>query len=328
MRVLYVVLLVLAAIALLALGTAGAIAAGLEPDGLSFFLVAVALILLALPPLVLGAFLQSWPVEPWRGTGRKDLARMLSATVVVQLVGAGLLLLLAVDDRVPLWQPVAFLAAVAVVSAVNVPAAVAVRRHDALRPPPPPAEWSRDVMLRKTRTVQLWAFGTLLVAGAGVLAIAAAGGLQSLRQLWVLVALAVSLACIAGSAACLIAAWPLARRLREEREDADGRAVVRSIRQGRVDPLLSGREDRVVGCARVLASYVPFQIAQLTLLYAGLLLAQLPSTVFAEDRPDLLSTVVLAVLIVTYALFLPLSLRLWRGARRYAAVHEDVLAPN
>ncbi len=325
-RILYVALAVLMASGLVALGGSGAIAAGLSPDGPPFFLSAVAMILLTVPPIVLGAFLQWWPVEPWRGTGRRDLARMLAATVTVQTVGAALVLFLAADTRIPVWQPVAFLAAVAVISAINVTVAVGVRRYDALRPRAPLGEWPHALMGRKARTVRIWAFGTLVLATIGVTALAVSGGVEDPRDLLIYAVLTLSLACVVGSAASLVVAWPLVRRVREERAAGDPRSLGHGMVSGEL--VGTGEAGRTLRYARVLTSYLPFQVAQVTLLYAGLLLSQLPRTVFAEDRPDPASVVLVVLLIVTYAAFLPLTLRLWNRARAYAAEHEDVLAPN
>ncbi len=98
-----------------------------------------------------------------------------------------------------------------------------------------------------------------------------------------------------------------------------GLALRRAVRLG--EPLPPGDHGRAVRGARILTRCLPFQLAQLTLL--GLLLSQL--AVLAEDFA---SAVVLTVLIVTYAAFLPLTPRLRRRAHRYAAEHEDVLAAN
>ncbi len=135
MTVLYVALVAAMGTGLIVLGAAGAIAAGVSPDGPPFLLTAVAMVLLTLPPIALGAFLQWWPLDPWRREGRGHLLRMLLGTLVLQAAGAVLVLVLASGGGLPLWQPGAFLALVIVLSAVNAAAAIALRRRQGLRPP-------------------------------------------------------------------------------------------------------------------------------------------------------------------------------------------------
>ncbi|BDZ47128.1 hypothetical protein [Naasia aerilata] len=331
MRALYVVLSSLVFTVLVLLGVTGIVlAGGARPAGWPYYLALAALILLTLPAVALGAFVQWWPIEPWRGRGRRYLLRMVVVTVALQVVGAVLAVLVAGEQRMPMWQPALYLALVAVLTVANVALARWVRRRDDLRPPAPSAVWNRDVIRRKSRTVALWFLGALLVFGVGLFVLEtvvpeAGDRDSSLMLVW----LALSLAFLTGSFACMVVAWPLLRQVREVkgRYVSDLRTIARVVIKGKKEDLSEEEEGRAARYARIMTAYYPFQIAQFTFLYLGILCQQLPRAL-GDDGAGLrpFSVYLSVLLVVVFVVMVPLVLRQWRRAKRYAATHADVLA--
>jgi MFS family permease len=331
MRAIYVVVSSLVFTALVALGGAGAVIGGSTPAGWPSYMALGAIILLTLPPIALGAFVQWWPIEPWRGAGRRDLLRMVIVTVALQAIGAVLAAVTATQEVLPAWQAALYLTLIAVASVANIAVARAVRRREDLRPPAPGATWDRATVRRKSRTVALWFLGALLVAVAGVVLLEVLlpdrgekGGL-ALSLLW----LALSLAFIAASLACLVVAWPLVLQVREikGRYFSEMRTIARVVVKGKKDSLTAEDEGRAARYARIMTVYYPFQIAQFTLLYLAILCQQLPRALAGDDlglRPFSIGLSVF--LVVAFLVTAPMMLRQWRRAKAYAATHADVVA--
>ncbi|WP_210505567.1 hypothetical protein [Naasia sp. SYSU D00057] len=328
MRVLYVLVMAVVFSALIVGGILLLPVSTTEPADVRFWLGSLAVFLATVPAIALGAFVQWWPIEPWRPAGRRPLLRMLILSAAVQLVGAGLVVWLGRTGGLPLSESLTFVGVVAAASGLSFVAARAIRRREALRPAGPPAAWTREVVERKAGVVRLWIFWTLMLAAAVLTALVVTGVLPVDRELWLFAAMGASLAALAGSAACLYVSWPLNAELRTARGDhhSDFSRIKRVVTGGKDERLSPEGQVRAIRWARVLTTYLPFQIGYLTLLYVALLLQQLPPALVpggADGRP--LNLVIAAALIVAYAVVLPVLVRQWRRARRYAAEHDDVL---
>src|SRR5215213_1388607 len=145
MRVLYVLVMAVVFAALIVGGIVLLPVTTTAPSDLRFWLGSFAIFLVTMPAVALGAFVQWWPIEPWRPAGRRPLLVMLVISVAVQLAGAALVLWLATTGGLPLSQALTFLAVVAATSAVSFVTARVIRRREALRPAGPPAVWTREV---------------------------------------------------------------------------------------------------------------------------------------------------------------------------------------
>jgi hypothetical protein len=327
-RVLYVLVM---AVVFATLIVAGVVLLPVSSSGLGdlrFWLGSFAIFLLTVPAIALGAFVQWWPIEPWRPAARRPLLRMLILSVAVQLAGAALVLWLGRTGGLPLRESLTFVGVVAAASALSFATARVIRRREALRPIGPPAAWTREVVDRKAGIVRLWVFWTMMLTAAALTALVATGVLPVDRELWLFAGMGASLACLAGCAACLYVSRPLGAELRDARASRprDFRAISRVVIRGADEPLSPDAEGRAARYARVLSTYLPFRVAFLTLLCAALLLQQLPPALVpggTDARP--LNLVLTAVLITGYVIAIPMLVTQWRRARRFAAEHDDVL---
>src|SRR3954453_9990966 len=113
-----------------------------DPGGWSFWLSTVAVFLLIFPAVLLGAFVQWWPVEP-RGQVPAHLRRRLLILIGAQVTGAVLALGATAAAGAALLRPTSLIVVVAVLSVGNFFLARGVRRSDDRTPPAPSQVWDQ-----------------------------------------------------------------------------------------------------------------------------------------------------------------------------------------
>ena len=139
-------------------------------------------------------------------------------------------------------------------------------------------------------------------------------------------ALGVAFAFLGASIGLSIAAFRIARSMRQATGDefSTARRIGRVVLRGKPEQLSPEEEQRAARYARIARRWMPYQLAQVALLYTGLVLIQVGSLFDHDDslRPVQLAEIVL--LVVLYAALTPLMVSRTRRAGRYADAHPIV----
>lgn len=141
----------------------------------------------------------------------------------------------------------------------------------------------------------------------------------------------VSFGFISASVACLVVAWPLVKDLRHAlgRDYATQKAIGRVVLRNKNDYLSSDGERRAATYAGIMAVYLPFQTAQIVLLFAGLWVQHLWNLI--DEASTAYSWLTIGMVIgcpVLLAATLPFMIRQARNAKRYAVEHADLITTD
>jgi len=287
-------------------------------------LAAVALSLLMTGPLVLGSMLASWDFRR-TDDSRRLLRRWLVGIAALELVSVAVIAAYAAVNASPVWVPVLIVGTAAALVVVAVLVGRALLRHD-LAHRPAPAAFAPVPRAQVVRSVVVVAvtFGVALVIGTVAAVTLVRTLLGSFDDLGVALALAVSLACIAGCVAC----FPVTLRLTRKVQDVTGRdatlltKVAKVVLKRKPDDL--DPRERVVAAkyAHIMSISLPFSLATFVLLYAGLVLQQVMQL---SSGSSTFAPYVLAFLAVAFLATMPVLLRQIVRVRRWAADHADLL---
>jgi hypothetical protein len=287
-------------------------------DEWTLMLAVIGVLLLGGGPLVLGSLLATWDVR--RGAADRRLLRAWYLGVgLAEVLGAAGVVAYGVINGAPVWVPVLFIAVSAALTGVAVVVGPALlRREQADRAGVP--SWTpvaRREIRRKVMIVAL-VFGAVLIVTE--LALVAFVGFEDPAES-LLVALA--LAFMGSALTCMIVSAPFNRALRESAGgDATllkklGKAVL-GRRRVDLDP---AERDAAMTFAQVMSINLPFQVAWMTLLYAGLMIQQITRLL---DDGDVVSLVLLIGLAAILLVVLPLMLVRIARARRWVRAGDGV----
>lgn len=225
----------------------------------------------------------------------------------------------------PAWLPVLAAGTSAVLMAVAALVGPALLRHHLAHRSEAPT-WlpvTREQIVRAVVVVTV-TFGAFLVLGTVVAAGLVRTLLGSFDDLGAGLVLAASVAFFASSVACIVVSLRLSRALRDTTDlDPDLTAKLAKVVLRR-KPLELDAHERVLAAryAHVASITVPFTLAYVVLLYAGLALQQVQAL---GSEGGFLAPYALALFAVGLVAVVPLSVVRVVRARRYAADHADLL---
>ena len=289
-------------------------------DEWTLMLAAFGVLLLGGGPLVLGSLLATWDVRRGAG-GRRALRAWYLGVGLAEVVGAAGVVAYGVLNGAPVWVPVLFVAVGAALTGVAVVVGPALlRREQADRAGAPPwAPVARREIRRKVVIIAL-VFGAVLIAASFALLVFA-GFEDAAESLLV----GLGLAFTASALTCMIVSAPFNRALRESVGGDTtllkkvGKAVL-GRRRVDLDPT---ERDAAMIYAQVSSITLPFQVAWITLLYAGLMIQQITRLL---DEVDVFSLVLLIILAAILLVVLPLMLVRISRSRRWVRAGEAVAA--
>jgi len=177
-------------------------------------------------------------------------------------------------------------------------------------------------IVRKVATVAV-TFGVFLVVGVTAIVITfITSGKPS--DVGSGIALGAALAFIAGGCACLFVSLPLNRLLREstDRNPTLLRKISKVVLRGKTVDLNHGERIAAAKYAHIVTITLPFQLAYVAMLYAGLAINQVQQ--LSTDM-GLFSIVFLIGLVVVLIWFFPLTIFRIRRAHRYALANDGLL---
>ncbi len=311
-----------------ALGFGVALLVPADPEWLTFA-AAFSAMGLALIPLLAGLTAATLIFDPDTTDGRKGFRRLVlvvGASELLAVLGA-VVVAAAAPTITSSVVVVIIVSAVLLVVGLRVGGRIRRRTASAPKDAGPWVSWSPAVVRRKvTRIALVFVLVTMLATGVIVglgLAFDEAGKLSVAEAL-----VGVALGLMSSSIACMVVSWPLAKDLRRALGNgySEQKAIARVVLRGKSDDLSDEGRQRATTYARIAASYLPFQIAQLALLFGGLWLQQVWN--LARGSIDGLVTFTW-IIVVTYpvlvAIILPMLVVQARRAKRYAAAHAHLV---
>ncbi|BDZ47127.1 hypothetical protein [Naasia aerilata] len=323
MRAVHMVASAVLFVALLVAGMSRLFASGVLGDPVPLALHAVGLLLMTIPAIVHGALVQWWPLE-----SRAQLTRLAVIIGAVQLVGA--VVIVAVPAHVAQLENLSLLAGTAALSVGNVMVALAIRKHQAKRPPAAaPEKWGRAEIRSRWLNAAEWGVGTGLVTAALMLGLSLSLH-ERLADEWPsAVRFALVYGLLAFGVAAAIVAWPLTEALRQLAVTAPSRvpAIRRAVGRGSGPELSPELVPLARRYARISTVRFPFLMA-IVLAYLtatlGIEAEQLSEPI--RDTADVMAVVgVVGVVGTCVAVCGALAFQL-RNARRYLAAHPLVPA--
>lgn len=334
------ILKIIAAIAAVVLAIAVPVAATLlivavvgKSSAPMLLLSSFAVMMVTMAPIFAGSMLALSPIDPKLPEGRRYFRRRIAMFVCVQLLGVVGIVAFAVIEGSPWWLPVVITAAGVLLAALCRPVGDSLRRRGTTSPPTrhPNRELTRQERSRKVRRVAITFAVTLVVASAALTAVffaLPAEGDDRAEVLTFAFMFGASFACLAAGLACVVVSWPLVRSLRDKlgSDPREHRLIKRVVIRGKNDELTREQSERAAAYAVVLSDFYPFQIAQLLLLYAALLLQQGVSLMSNPDSElRWLAIGVAILLLVVIIVYLPMTIRHVRRVRRYAAEPRELI---
>lgn len=135
---------------------------------------------------------------------------------------------------------------------------------------------------------------------------------------------ALQISFLVATLAAIIVSWPMNRALRDVtgRDLGRAKAFSRIVLRGKDETLVPGDEPAAARYAAIASVAMPFQLAYLMLLYAALILGQVPR-LFDPDR-SWFSIALLAFLLVAIVMLTPMFVLQVLRARRYARAHPTL----
>ncbi|WP_026536137.1 hypothetical protein [Arthrobacter sp. H14] len=289
--------------------------------------------LLITAPAIAGIWVANFTFDLESTDGRGVFRRLVLITTAIQLLGIVGLVFVAI--AVP--SATAFLVGVTALSAalLLVGLRIGIRLHRRMangsRDGKAWSPWSPTLIRSKVMRVVV----VFLIAS-----VIGVGGLIGLRFIvtdpgeassLAVVMYGFSFGFISASVACIVVAWPLVKDLRHAlgRDYATQKAIGRVVLRNKDDELPEGGQQKATSYAAIMSVYLPFQIAQITLLFAGLWLQQLWNLI--DESSTAYSSLTLGLVIsypILLAAALPFIIRQARNAKRYAVEHADLVSTN
>ena len=311
-----------------ALGVAVALLVPASPDWV-MFVASLSAMSLLLIPLFAGLATATLIFDPDTADGRRGVRRLVLVVAALELLSAvgAVLVAVAVPAITPHVVGVIVVSVVLLVEGMRLGGRIRRRTARAAEDAAPWVSWSPAVVKRKvTRIVMVFVLVTVLATAAIVgLGIAFDEG-GELSGTVALVGLAPGL--MSASIACMVVSWPLAKDLRRSLGNSytEQKVIARVVLRGKDDELSEDGGLRAATYARIAASYLPFQIAQLVLLFAGIWFQQVWNLEQGSvDGMITFTRVVVVAYPVLVAVILPMLVVQARRAGRYAAAHAHLL---
>jgi hypothetical protein len=292
-----------------------------------------ALLLVMLPPLAgfTAAVLTSDPRAP---AGHRQFRTVIVVSAVLVLAGALTLVLSAGSGWVSGGATAVIVGGSVILTAGSLAVGLVIRRRDAARARVP---WKPQAVKAATvRTYVLrvaWTFVITLLVAVVSFVLLGVWGKEEDGFILTGVLLAISIAFIAASMACLVVVFPLSFRARDI---FDGDAAL----QRRVTKMVAGRPrtstssasderlDADASAATAAARYasvaailLPFQLSQSGLILAGVAFGQLSSVTMPDNDLIVLNIVLVAFVVIVAPIATPFALRQLRRVRKYRDDH-------
>jgi hypothetical protein len=313
---------VVVAVLLLVGGTSGGILA-LRPDG-AWSVLAASLIVTALvvPGVMAGVTVSTWPADPRTADGRHWFVRLVLWVVGVQAASAVALVVYAVTTGLPAGVVVVVVVAALALSAASVTAGEWLRRRSGTAASSASFDgpFTRAEVAAKVRRILAAFVVAFVVVFAVLMLVSALFDEEEPEEWWFPAGGALSIALFAASIACLVVSWGLTKRIRAGQADTvtEQRSIGKAVLKNRGDDLPEHLRVPAARHAALLAAYLPFQLAQLTLLYGGLVTQQLVAAPGRSGGLAALGVGITVFLVVAAAVFFPLMVRQSRRVRAYA----------
>lgn len=288
----------------------------------TLFLATASVVTLVFGPLTLGSLTAYWDFgsDPAR---RRLLRRWIVGVVLAEVAGVAAVVAYAVLNGSPWWLVVVFAGGGALLTAVALVVGPVILRREAASGAAKTA-WVPITQREITRKVVTVAavFAGVLVVGLVVAAVVftTVDGLSG--ELASGLGFAVALAFFASAVTCVVTTLSFNRALREvtDRDPALVQKVGRVVLKGKAVDLDAAERVAAARYAQVVAVTLPFQLAYLVLLYAGLALQQVQGLLSGASP---FAAPLLVLLVVVLVAFLPWTVLRIARARRYARAHAS-----
>jgi hypothetical protein len=317
---------------LLILGaTSGGILA-LRPDG-AWSVLAASLIVtgLVVPGVMAGVTVSTWAADPRTADGRHWFVRLVLWVVGVQAASAVGLVVYAVATGLPAGVVVVVTLAALALTAACVTAGEWLRRRSGMAAPSASFEgaFTPAEVAAKIRRILITFVVAFVVVFAVIMLLSALFDDEEPEGWWFPAGGALSIALLAASTACLVVSWGLTRRIRAGQAEnmTEQRTIGKAVLKNRDDDLPEHLRTPAARHAALMAAFLPFQLAQFALLYAGLVTQQLVAAPGRSGGLAALGMAIVVLLGLAAVVFFPLMVRQWRRVRAYAARTAHLLVP-
>lgn len=284
------------------------------------FVALLALMIFVYGPLTLGSVRAFWDV-----TGSEDSRRYYRRVILVviglEVLAAVVTVVYAVVTRAGALIPIIFIGGGVLLTAVALLVGPALYRYDRTHRPPAsdwvaiePSQISRRILATVITFVGVFALG---IIGLGIANTVFPRTLRVAQ----LLPFALSFAFIISGGVSVFSTTGWNRRLRDvtDRDPSRLRRVARVVLRNKNIDLDDRDLVAAARCAAVISVTMPFQLANIVLLYAGLLLQQIPA--LQNGSANEYSIIVIILLIAFLVVLLPLQIVRIRRARQYARTH-------
>jgi hypothetical protein len=280
-------------------------------------------------PLTFGSVLTYF--DPQRSRDARRIFRRLAIVIgAFELVAVAGIVVYSVGVSSPVWLPIAFIGGAAVLFAIAIVVGNALRRYDERRDQAQPS-WAPIAARQVTRKIVKVAvtFAAVFAVAAALLWWISGPPVKSGLPIGLSISYALGFAFLASGLACMLVTLPLNRQLRLSlnRDLGRSRKFMRIVVRGKSDRL---EEDEKVPAARyavMLALTLPFTLASITLLYAGILINNL-NQLLDDHSFSMVTYLSSAALIVLLVVIFPLQIIRTVRVRRYARDHAELLTPE
>ncbi|RNE64056.1 hypothetical protein [Cryobacterium tepidiphilum] len=323
MKVVVYILSVLIATALIGGGAFLVAVTTPDPGSWLIFLATMALTVFVYGPLVLGSMLAYWDAKR-SDASKRYFAWWYRIVVGLEVLAAIGIVIFAMLADAPVWLPVLFIAVGAALIMVAVFVGAWLRKREEARAPVerPWLPLTRREILRKITKMVVTFVGAFVIGLALLALFAREIFTESLVQA---LGLAVGVAFFAAAMAGILVTMPLFRQIREivGRDAGQVRKLAKVVLKGKRLDLDEEEQVDATKYAAVAAIMLPFQLAYMMLLYAGIILQQVQ--LLANPVARQLVIPMLALLVLLLVVVVPFSVRYIRRARAYAREHEDLV---
>ena len=300
-----------------------------DDDAGALYFALIPVVVFAYGPLVVGSLRTYF--DPARSAdGKRYFQRVMWIVIGLDVLSAIAAFVFTALVGASIWLPVVTIVVAAAMLAVAVLVGDALRKRDDRLDPAEPV-WrpvDRRLIRRKIATVAV-TFGVAFILVTIVLSVVLRSTASDMAagELWVnAVSFGLIFGFFASGFACVLVALPITRALRGSLNKDAGRArkFARVILQHKNIELTEEEQAPAARYASLLSVSLGFNLAYISLLYAGILLQNV--TFYLREPDDALMFGLLALfLIVLYLVILPLTIRRIRRARTYANDHADLL---
>lgn len=279
-------------------------------------------------PVLIGSLLTYY--DPAKSAqSRKTFRRWWLVVVGIDVLAAIGIVVFAIVAPAPVWVPVAFIGTGALLFLIAWAVARPLRRYDERRADKVPA-WapiSRDQVLRKIVIVAV-TFAASFVLLSALFEFLFSRGRGIKDGLGTALTFGLDFGFIAGAIACIFLTLSLNRQLRATSNGDLGtvRKFGRVVVRGKKDVLSDEERVPAVRYAAILSVSLPFTLAYITLLYAGIITQTVGMIVRAHGAVDpFFGPWYVVALVVILAVIYPVMIVRILRTRRYVREHSDLL---